>query len=414
MMSTTKIPRLLILGYCYPPTVSPEGFVTAKLLRNVPDCKIDVLTLDNGLVGPFLDSEMGNYAEKIPGRVIRVGASTLIRKISNFPRLPFRPDRWIVLNHIVSSKVRKLLLRERYDCFVTRSQYHSSHLVGLKLKRRNPEIPWIACFSDPWSNADHQVSVPVFSNWSDMQERKVLECADCLVFPTEGLRDHFTNGDFALNAKSAILPHSFDASLYARKKSPGKSFGSSVTLRLFGSFYGARTPDALFSAINRLNLESQINITLEVFGAWHPSYAEFEDQNGGCKKKHVRYMGQVPHLDALREMQDADLLVVVDAPGKGSSFYLPSKLVDYLGSGTPILSLCRPGVVCDITRKAGGIVADPSDVYGISEAIRNWLNARERKYSPSALTLSNYEARCVGRKFRDLVGCLLDEKVTEK
>ena len=65
----THVPRILVIGYCYPPTASPEAFVSAKLLRNIPDCKIDVLTLEDGLVSDFCDTEMGEYGSDINGDV---------------------------------------------------------------------------------------------------------------------------------------------------------------------------------------------------------------------------------------------------------------------------------------------------------------------------------------------------------
>ena len=72
-------------------------------------------------------------------------------------------------------------------------------------------------------------------------------------------------------------------------------------------------------------------------------------------------------------MSDADLLLVIDGPDDLSVF-LPSKLVEYLGAGTPIFGIVPPGTSARLLARVGAPVADPrqpSDVAkGLREALR--------------------------------------------
>jgi hypothetical protein len=401
-------PRILVIGYCYPPTASPEAFVSAKLLRNIPDCRIDVLTLEDGLVSDFCDFEMGEYANGINGKVIKVSPSRLIKWLCRIPRLPLRPDRWLLANHSVRGRAIELLAN-KYDLIVTRSQYHSAHLVGLKLKAMRPELPWIACFSDPWSEADHQTHVPFFSYYSRKQEEKVMKNADHLVFPTEGLLKHMTKTQAGAADKSSVVPHCFDLNLYNdNSQSESASNGKhQVIWRIFGSFYGNRQPDILLQSLSKICVPQNTKLTVEIFGSNHEKYGELDTFNRIHNDRQIIYRGQISHKSALSLMQESDLLIVVDSTDNQESFYLPSKIIDYFGSKKPVLSICRPGTVEKITLERGDIVADIDSIKSICQSMEQALSRNNQDSHKSGSTL-NYDATVVGPKFRSLIQQTLD------
>ncbi|WP_288349206.1 hypothetical protein [uncultured Thalassospira sp.] len=401
----TKSPRILVIGYCYPPTASPEAFVTAKLLRNIPECEIDVLTLEDGLVSDYCDLEMGRYAEGINGKVIKVTPSWLTKKLCRIPRLPLRPDRWLLANRITKKQALKLDPAS-YDCIVTRSQYHSAHLVGLSLKRKFPHLPWIACFSDPWSGSDHQQSVPLFSRYSKLQENRVLKNADFLVFPTAGLLQHMTKGTKDLTKKSTVIPHCYDVELYGEREasiaSSAKVDQTELQWRIFGSFYGNRQPDILIRALSLLQVPNNKKLQIEIYGAFHEKYREFEQFNQTHANCKIAHMGQIPHKSALRIMQKSDLLIVIDSTELSESFYLPSKIIDYFGSGTSILAICKQGTVEEITTSRNQHVANIDDVNSITSAMFNILNQHKRTPTHNSSD-KTYAATEVGKNFLSLI-----------
>ncbi|WP_417835683.1 glycosyltransferase [Thalassospira tepidiphila] len=405
----TQIPRILVIGYCYPPTASPEAFVSAKLLRNIPDCEIDVLTLEDGLVSDFRDAEMGEYGSKINGNVIKVSPPRLIKWLCRLPRLPLRPDRWLLANHSVRKRAVELLA-DRYDLLVTRSQYHSAHLVGLKLKAMRPDLPWIACFSDPWSKADHQTDVPLFSYLSRNLEQRVLKNADHLVFPTKGLLRHMTEDKDNAALKSSVIPHCFDPSLYQERPHRQTLSRSKLqyTWRIFGSFYGNRQPDILLQSLRKIRIPNNIFLTIEIFGSYHDTYGRFKAFNNTQKDRRIVYGGQISHKSALSLMQDSDLLIVIDSTDNQESFYLPSKIVDYFGSGKPVLSICRPGTVKQITQERGDLVADIDSADSICNSMEIALS-RTHKGERKINSTLNFAGTIVGPKFRSLIQKTIDD-----
>ncbi len=395
--------KILVISYCYPPTVSPEALVTAKLLHNLSDTQVDVLTLDDGLVSPHFDPLMGAYVRGTKGTIYKVKPGCVVRGILAMKRLPLRPDRWLLLNRKVAQMAERLIRENNYDCLVIRSQYHSAQLVGLHLKKKFPNLPWIACLSDPWSFSDHQANVPLASVWSARQEKKVLQAADAIVLPTDGLRDFMLKTLPELKQKSVTIPHAFDEVLYASGADVPALSSGTLVLRLFGSFYHSRQPNDFIEGIKRVKLPEGKTLKAEIYGGDHPCWRDVQAQTDG----RLQWMGTVPHVEALSLMQGSDLLVVVDANSSDNSFYLPSKIVDYIGSGRPILALCGPGTVADLTKAYGGFVVNGSDPDAIARGIEASLAREQIKIEDSVR--QRFDAKTVAADF-----CALLDKVTAK
>ena len=57
---------------------------------------------------------------------------------------------------------------------------------------------------------------------------------------------------------------------------------------------------------------------------------------------HATLIPPITYKESLRAMVESDLLIAIDADIPGSP-YLPSKVIDYIGSGTPIVSITPTG-----------------------------------------------------------------------
>jgi hypothetical protein len=87
----------------------------------------------------------------------------------------------------------------------------------------------------------------------------------------------------------------------------------------------------------------------------------------------VRIRPVVPYRRSLQLMTDYDALLLVDAPliRARESVFLPSKLVDYLGSGTPIIALTPlRGSSARVVTTTGGLVCDVADDAEIERLFR--------------------------------------------
>ena len=399
-MPLTPLTRILSLSYCFPPAATAEAFVTAKLLANLPNATVDVVTATADSISAPVDHSMDDYVRRRMHQVVRVRGGSFLRRLGY--HLPLRPDGWLLLNARMQRTANELG-PDKYDCLVTRSQYHSVHLVGLRLKREYPNLPWIACLSDPWSQADYQRSVPVLSALSTRWERQVLASADALVFPTDALARMaaaLSAQADGVPARSHVIPHAFDRQLYS--KSGERPATNRFIIRLFGWFYGLRRVEPLLEAIRIIaeDADSRERLRLEFFGARPPTHLKVAEDP--LLRELVKYQPRVDHIDALRLMSGADLLVVVDTSSHSFSPYLPSKLIDYLGAGSRVLAVCGQGETSRLVQKVGGLVASASDPSDIARAIRTAINEKTR-WRPIKSAVSAFDATAIAARFQRIV-----------
>lgn len=404
MKDNTKKLKILSMGYCFPPAASAEAYVSARILGNIPDCSVDHISADPSLISNRLDSSLEQYIKSRFRHIYEVKASTLIKFLNKkIPSLPFRPDRWIMLNRATYKKAT-LLDPITYDVVISRSQYHSIHLVSLKLKRKFPNVPWIACFSDPWSGADHSRNVPFFSSWSKRKEAQVLATADALVFPTEGLAEFFARQHPNINvlSKAQIIPHTIDPVLSPQIRSvkSEKWIG-----RCLGSFYGPRRVAPLLKAIRSLleiDPELASKIQIELVGANEEVTHQIQLYDLG---NYITVKPSVDWSQALSLMAQSDFLVLVEAPSETTSFYMPSKLVDYLSVKKPIFAISPNGHSSDIVKAAGGIVVSPNQSStNLGKGLKEVWSAL-----PNPDSINEFDSRFHGKKLQSLINSLLNQ-----
>ena len=156
----------LVITYCYPPYESPESLVTFKLVNSIGTRSNITILRPN-----FLEQrkKIFNFKNKNINE-IKVDIPKYIQKILEIKRLPIRPDRFLFFYPFFIRKLKKMNIN-KFDFFMTRSQFHTSHLLGLYLKK-NYNLPWYAHFSDPWYNNPVQKRIPLFDTLSLRMQQK--------------------------------------------------------------------------------------------------------------------------------------------------------------------------------------------------------------------------------------------------
>ena len=83
---------------------------------------------------------------------------------------------------------------------------------------------------------------------------------------------------------------------------------------------------------------------------------------------------QVPYEQSIRTMVEADVLLLLDSPGRRAG--VPAKLYEYIGAGRPILALAEPeSDVAWVLRESGVAhrIAPPLDPEAIRRALTELL-----------------------------------------
>jgi len=407
--------RLLLLSYAFPPMGMPEAMLCAKRMGNLPGYRADVVTLRPFRPWMRDDPSLVPYAEARFDRICRIVASPIrIAAFAAAGRLPLLPDPFRAFNGAMLCEAERCAPG---DChaLVTWSQWHSVHLVGRVLKRRHPGLPWLAHFSDPWARNSYAEFGRLGRSLNARLERRVLDEADKLLFCSEETVRLVAGTDERLLAKSVVVPHAYDPNLY---DAVSHGEGSPLTLRFIGGFYGPRTPEPLFKALAvHLQHDPKVvtDLRVELVGPIPAKMLETPAARA-LPRGFVRHIPPVDYLESLRLMRSADILAVIDAPGDESVF-LPSKLIDYIGAGRPILGFTPPGASQRVIDDVGGWTADPLDIPGMASALAASLAAaRERRAAGTdapwgtPAVRKRYSVRAVGATVARLIAAVHEGK----
>jgi glycosyltransferase involved in cell wall biosynthesis len=260
-----------------------------------------------------------------------------------------------------------------YAGVVSFAQPWSDHLVGLRVHRETG-LPWVAHFSDPWADSPyatpHQRAI-----WRRMEEDVVREAAAIVFVTSETVDLVMAKYPDEWRRKAFVVPHGFEP---ANHVALSREMDRSRPMRIVhtGRFYaGVRTPLALLRALARLRASQSLEgaLALSFVGPHTEEYAS-EARALGVSDL-VSFAGRVSTAEAAERAADADVLLVIDAPSRGPSPFLPSKLIDYLPLRKPILGVTpETGATADLLRRLGCVVALPDDIAAIERALVDLLD----------------------------------------
>lgn len=265
------------------------------------------------------------------------------------------------------------------ECLVSFGVPMSDHLLAMKLKEKHG-IPWIAHFSDPWSDNPFKKHHIISKFVNRKLEERVVRVADEVIFTSEETKK-LVMSKYPDLSKGTVLGHSYDDALYP-KKSPSRSDGTTV-IKHIGSLYGYRSPKPLFKALRSLYLkepELLENVCFEFIGYVAPRMKSNSDLKA-LPEGLVHFTGGVDYSQSLQEMSSSDALLIIDAPAKESVF-LPSKLIDYVGARRPILAITPKGTSQKLVNKMGFCAVDPEDELAIQAMLTSFLKQSDEYTKP--------------------------------
>ena len=373
--------RVLAVSYFLPPALYPQAIQIGRLLTDLP-LEVGVVRGQVQELGAGLDSyadftRQFAFCLDVPFRPLLTGsAATLARRLLPFyARIPDEYRGWVprAEQAIIDALAA---WRFRPDVLITFGVPMSDHLLGLRLQHKLG-VPWVAHFSDPWlDNAFHRHNV--LSNLVNRRlERSVIAAADQLIFTSaETIELVMRKYPPSWRRKTKILPHSFDPALYP----PRTPDAQGPVLRYLGNFYGHRSPVPLFRALRTILAEEPAlleGVRVELVGQMPQRMREHATLRA-LPDGLVRLIDTVPYSKSLQLMADADLLLVIDGPDDLSVF-LPSKLIEYLGSGTPVFGIVPPGTSAKLLARVGAGVANPRDASTVAKGLRDALHLVHRR-----------------------------------
>jgi glycosyltransferase involved in cell wall biosynthesis len=419
--AATRPPELLAVSFAFPPLALPRSIQVARLLRNLRASTVVVCS--DGEKDIRVDSTLEPDAEASLRACLRVpfgvaGWRSLADRIAYRFDLPLwnkSPDQYVAWQAHALRAVGDYARREHYrpDAVVSFGYPMSDHLTGLRL-RKLYGVPWVAHFSDPWVGNVYSKSEGdrLTRARNAALERRVIEAADRVIFTSrETVEMVMAKYPAACAGKARVLPQCYDVALFPPREPPDA--GAPILLRHTGWFYGPRTPQPLVAALRKLletDAELLDGVRVELIGDIDEK-TRAESGVESLPRGLVSIQPPVGYSDSLALIASADGLLVIDAPAEKSVF-LPSKLIDYIGAGRPVLGLTPAGAASALIRELGGWVADPSDVPAMAAALKSfllYLRARRTQTQPwgAPEVRARYDALTVARSFESTLAEVL-------
>jgi glycosyltransferase involved in cell wall biosynthesis len=365
---------LLLFSYAFPPMAVPMASYVAKMM--VGCCEqgyaVDAVSAE------MFHAQIGRDESLEPYVMSHVNTMMRLRPSGPVAWLRQRSRRWSTTPdpmQMLAGSARRLLEAmplEEYAAVVTFSPFHAVNPVMVAIKQRRPRVRWVAQFGDPWANNPLERSA-ARRRWSARNEPETVASADRLLFTAPNARDLMLAGQpEGLRAKTAIVPHCWDPALYPALRP--RPTDDKIRLRHIGTLFERRSPESLFQAIAlllRRRPELHDRLALELVGSV-PSAMLATAAARALPPGLVTSLGIVPYLRSLELMNGADILVLIE-PDVASNLFVPSKAVDYLGSGRPIVALAPPGGSRDLLARMNAWQAGPSDVAAIADCLEDAL-----------------------------------------
>ncbi|QQQ30031.1 glycosyltransferase family protein [Chryseobacterium indoltheticum] len=224
------------------------------------------------------------------------------------------------------------------ETIVTSGPPHSMHLIGLNLKKKFPNLKWIADFRDPWTEISYYKHLKL-TNRSDKKHRQlesqVFKNADIT------LATSYTDAEnFRKNGANALcITNGFDETDSNPQTLQPSNSPTQFTLSYIGVLEQLRNPENLWKALDNLvktNSDFAENFNLKFVGRIDNKILEVIEKSS--LKDHIQNLGYVSHDKAVDEMAKSSLLLITNFPNDSSKGIIPGKIFEYLATGKQIIS----------------------------------------------------------------------------
>ncbi|MDD4309983.1 MAG: glycosyl transferase, partial [Candidatus Cloacimonetes bacterium] len=216
---------------------------------------------------------------------------------------------------------------------------HSTHLIGLKLHKRLG-IRWCTDFRDPWADIYYLKLNPPSAFTMRMHkrlEKKVIANSFINFIVSRSIAEALPAG------RKEVLYNGFDPQDFR-----GLAYSRSQQFRIkfVGQLTAGQDASVLIEALADLNGLSELQFSL------------IGTRDFPANTLQVRRLPFIPHNEAIKELVEAELLVLFINSYEGNKGMLTTKLFEYIASRSPILCIAAKGGEAEelITRCNCGVV----------------------------------------------------------
>lgn len=244
----------------------------------------------------------------------------------------FIPDARVGWNFTAIKAASRFIQKENIVAIVSIGPPHSSHLIGLKLSKRF-KIPHIPVLIDPWVDIVYYKNLKrsfLTKKIDNRFEKSVLQNAKHIVFVNNSTEEDYQKKYDFIKNKSSVLYWGYDEEAFKDLKT-GQLRKDEKTIVHAGNMFAYQNPKSFWKQIKVEN-EKGNKIRIRFIGSVDKEILEYLDSKG--LKENVQLMGFLPYHEMLKEILQADMLLVCSTEPR----HVPGKLFEALRTGNPIIA----------------------------------------------------------------------------
>ncbi|WP_374362109.1 glycosyl transferase family 1 [Cloacibacterium sp.] len=430
-----KQKKILIISYYWPPAGGPGVQRWLKFVKYLPefgweptvfipenpsypivdetlqkDVPVNLKMIKTKIWEPYqLAEKFGKDNKKFKAGQFDVGENQSWKaKLSIFVRGNFFiPDARVFWVKPSAEFLEKYLKANHYDALVTTGPPHSLHLIGLGLKKKLPNLKWIADFRDPWTEISYYKHLKL-TKFADKKHRnleaEVFKNADITLATSYTDAENFRKK----GANAFCITNGFDLEVGSQKSEVGsKNFTTKFTLSYVGVLEQLRNPEILWETLDNLvqeNDEFAKDFELKFVGRLDDKILK-KIENSSLKNN-LNNLGYQTHDVALSEMQNSSVLLMTNFPQESSKGIIPGKIFEYLATGKTILSFGPKDA--DVEKILSETKAGKHFGYDEKENIKNFIvetyqNWKSGNLNKNAENIEQFSRKNLTQKLVDLM-----------
>jgi|TARA_R110000737_G_C14599043_1_gene488775 glycosyltransferase involved in cell wall biosynthesis len=430
--------KILVITYYWPPASGPGVQRFLKFVKYFSSFGIHptILTVKNGSYSSVDPSLMGDVPMEVSiyktkaiepfalynllrgkkGKSIEVGMGNIKNTTSLFGKLSryirsnfFIPDARVGWNSYATKEAIKICKRDGIDTIITTGPPHSTHLIGMYLKKNVDGIKWIADLRDPWTSIYYEKYLNRSKKSTQRNqelENEVLTTADQIVVVSHGMKQEFQDRTKSIS----VIANGFDgADINIGSMGVSKKFVFAYT----GNFKANQNISPVWQALNELCKEDKNfneHFVLRLTGFVNVEIRDAIDKND--LGRHVEYEDFVTHDVAVSKMVSSNLLYLPIPQAENNQLILTGKIFEYMASHTPILSVgpIDGNAATILTDCDRGEMFDYDNKEGIKSRIKteyaHWKDHGGMGRKEESEEYRKYERKTLTKVYADLISKL--------
>ena len=308
----------------------------------------------------------------------------------------FIPDPRRGWNKYAFKKACEIIEELKINHVITTSPPHSTQLIGLKLKRKYPELKWISDLRDPWTDIYYYKEfypTCLSKSIDSAYEKRVLESADRIVTVGKSLRELFSSKIPGILEKIEIISNGYDNEDFMGLNA---TLPDIFTISYVGTLSDKYHTDGLLNALRDLKAKGT-DFRLRFTGFVSARQREFIISYS--LESNTEFLPYADHTSAVKCMLGTSVLLLIIPDHHSSKSIITGKLFEYLASGKPVISLGPvDGDAAEILAECGhGRTFDYDDTSGIFEYLKILMKNPQvsEKILPSIYRRDNLVQRVV-------------------